>query len=363
MMRNNGGQLSQSEINAILASSSNPLSRYLPAAADTSLYGLGMGLSQPTLTDPALSANSAAARQVLLNQLMQQQQEEEQQRMLLLQRLAALQGFPSAPPPMDNHLALLLQQRQFQQEMALGRSSGLDPRQAFLGGGGGGGGGQDNFPGSSLYPSGAFGAAASAARSPNHLEQLALANLLQSRQELMADTAAAHTASLPNLSNAASTASAAASLPTDADAATQLPVDHRRRKGRTGTFPQKLHQMLTDLERQEGGSEIASFLPHGRAFAIHKPRDFVKHVMPKYFRMGRFSSFQRQLNLYDFQRITEGPDKGGYYHNLFVRGRPIMATMMKRNKIKGVKNLQNKAAPSHEDAEDHSHESDDDEDA
>lgn len=114
--------------------------------------------------------------------------------------------------------------------------------------------------------------------------------------------------------------------------------------------------MLSDLERQEGGTDIASFLPHGRAFAIHKPRDFVKHVMPKYFRMSRFSSFQRQLNLYDFQRITEGPDKGSYYHELFVKGRPILSTMMKRNKIKGIKNKKleannNADADAHEVAE------------
>jgi HSF-type DNA-binding len=108
------------------------------------------------------------------------------------------------------------------------------------------------------------------------------------------------------------------------------------RKGRTGTFPQKLHQMLSDLERLEGGKEIASFLPHGRSFAIHKPRDFVKFVMTKHFRMSRFSSFQRQLNLYDFQRINEGSDKGAYCHDLFVQGRPILSTMMKRNKIKGI---------------------------
>jgi hypothetical protein len=62
-------------------------------------------------------------------------------------------------------------------------------------------------------------------------------------------------------------------------------LQDRKRKGRTGTFPQKLHTMLADLERQEGGSSIASFLPHGRAFAIHKPREFQKSVMPKYFRM------------------------------------------------------------------------------
>jgi len=107
------------------------------------------------------------------------------------------------------------------------------------------------------------------------------------------------------------------------------------RKGRTGTFPQKLHQMLSDLEKEEGGSEIASYLPHGRAFAIHKPNEFVKKIMPKYFRMSRFSSFQRQLNLYEFMRITDGPDKGAYFHELFHRGRPILASQIRRNKIKG----------------------------
>jgi hypothetical protein len=107
------------------------------------------------------------------------------------------------------------------------------------------------------------------------------------------------------------------------------------RKGRTGTFPQKMHLMLADLEQEEGGREIASFLPHGRAFCIHKPKEFVKKVMPKYFRMSRFSSFQRQLNLYEFQRITEGPDKGAYYHELFLQGRPMLCTQIKRNKIKG----------------------------
>jgi hypothetical protein len=86
----------------------------------------------------------------------------------------------------------------------------------------------------------------------------------------------------------------------------------RKRKGRTGTFPQKLHQILDDLEKQ-GRCDIASFMPNGRAFAIHKPIEFAEEIAPKYFRMSHFSSLQRQLNLYDFQRITEGPEKGGYY--------------------------------------------------
>lgn len=107
-------------------------------------------------------------------------------------------------------------------------------------------------------------------------------------------------------------------------------------KGRTGTFPQKLHQMLTDLEKEEGGTEIASFLPSGRAFVIHKPTEFVETIMPKYFRMSRFSSFQRQLNLYEFMRITDGPDKGAHFHEFFIRGRPVLASQIRRAKTKSA---------------------------
>lgn len=55
--------------------------------------------------------------------------------------------------------------------------------------------------------------------------------------------------------------------------------------------------------------------------------------------MNHFSSFQRQLNLYEFGRIAEGPDKGAYFHELFHRGRPILASQIRRNKIKGESNV------------------------
>jgi hypothetical protein len=118
-----------------------------------------------------------------------------------------------------------------------------------------------------------------------------------------------------------------------------VPFTKAEKQGRRGpaseTFPQKLHRMLADLERRPGGSDVASFLPHGRAFAIHNPKKFVSEIMPGYFRMSRFSSFQRQLNLYDFKRITEGRDKGAYYHELFLHGRVKICSQMKRTKIKG----------------------------
>lgn len=45
-------------------------------------------------------------------------------------------------------------------------------------------------------------------------------------------------------------------------------------------FPVKLYDMLETCET-EGKESVASFFPHGRAFAIHDPQRFVSEVMPR----------------------------------------------------------------------------------
>jgi hypothetical protein len=70
---------------------------------------------------------------------------------------------------------------------------------------------------------------------------------------------------------------------------------------------------------------------------VHNPKLFVDHVMPHYFSQSKLTSFQRQLNLYGFQRLTkEGRDSGGYYHELFLRGKPFLCKQMTRTKVKGT---------------------------
>jgi hypothetical protein len=100
-------------------------------------------------------------------------------------------------------------------------------------------------------------------------------------------------------------------------------------------FPSVLHAMLERAEA-EGFEEIVSWQPHGRAFAVHSPTRFVKEVMPMFFRQTRFASFQRQLSLYGFLRLTrKGNDHGAYYHELFVRGRSDLCRLMQRTRVKG----------------------------
>ena len=111
---------------------------------------------------------------------------------------------------------------------------------------------------------------------------------------------------------------------------------HDRRGGVSISFPIKLHNILDQVEA-DGLSHIISWQPHGRCFVIHKPKEFADFIMPGYFRQTKLTSFQRQLNLYGFNRITRGNDSGGYYHELFLRGKPFLCKHMIRTKVKGTK--------------------------
>lgn len=120
-------------------------------------------------------------------------------------------------------------------------------------------------------------------------------------------------------------------------------------------FPMKLHRLLVELTKSQIGQDIASFAPDGKSFAIHNATRFENEILPVYFpRMKHLASFQRQLNLYDFQRVSvrlgggkpEQHDGGGsnkkcsnakgsyYLHNLFVRDRPELCMGMRRIKTK-----------------------------
>jgi len=99
-------------------------------------------------------------------------------------------------------------------------------------------------------------------------------------------------------------------------------------------FPDKVHLMLDEAD-QQGFTDVLAWQPHGRAFIIHKPYEFVEQILQRYFKQSKLTSFQRQLNIYGFRRITKGPDSGAYYHECFLRGMPGLSVKMTRVKIKG----------------------------
>jgi hypothetical protein len=75
-------------------------------------------------------------------------------------------------------------------------------------------------------------------------------------------------------------------------------------------FPFQLHDMLQDTSSRNGFESIISWLPCGNAFKIDKQDIFTQVILPKYFNMKKYKSFQRQLRLYTFIKVTRGYNNG-----------------------------------------------------
>ena len=92
------------------------------------------------------------------------------------------------------------------------------------------------------------------------------------------------------------------------------------------TFPQKLYALM----HHEDNYESIAWLDHGKSFRLLNPDRFSTEVIPKYFKHAKLTSFQRQLNLYGFRRVTKGEDQGAYFHPKFQHERQDLLEEIRR---------------------------------
>mmetsp|Transcript_15485 Transcript_15485/g.26871 ORF Transcript_15485/g.26871 Transcript_15485/m.26871 type:complete len:363 (+) Transcript_15485:167-1255(+) len=93
-------------------------------------------------------------------------------------------------------------------------------------------------------------------------------------------------------------------------------------------FPVKVYEMLEDSD-SKGFSHVVSWNAGGTGFMVHKKDLFISQIVPQYFNQTRYKSFQRQLSLYGFQRVTVGQNKGLRHHAKLRRGRYDLVRQMK----------------------------------
>lgn len=90
-------------------------------------------------------------------------------------------------------------------------------------------------------------------------------------------------------------------------------------------FPMKLYELV-----DAGPPDIVSWSESGLSFLVSNTEIFCDEILPRHFRHNKLTSFQRQLNLYGFHRISKGIDAGRYRHPLFQRGRLDLLSSIKR---------------------------------
>jgi hypothetical protein len=89
--------------------------------------------------------------------------------------------------------------------------------------------------------------------------------------------------------------------------------------------------MLTIVNTSYTLQQIVSWMPHGRAWKIHNRELLMTEVVPKYFTMKKYESFQRQINGWGFKCLNQsGNDRGAYYHDYFSRGMPHLLVLIQR---------------------------------
>eukprot|EP00752_Nemacystus_decipiens_P007356 g6578.t1 len=98
------------------------------------------------------------------------------------------------------------------------------------------------------------------------------------------------------------------------------------RRGAPQAFPSKLYEIL------EGENpDIIGWTATGRGFEVRDHARLSSEVLGRFFKQDKFSSFQRQLNLYGFRKITKGSESGSYQHPHFRRGERTTLLTIRRS--------------------------------
>ncbi len=64
---------------------------------------------------------------------------------------------------------------------------------------------------------------------------------------------------------------------------------------------------------------ISSWNEEGTNFTILDVERFEQEILPIYFRHRNFSSFVRQLNMYDFHKVRNEANKSIFEHKFFLK--------------------------------------------
>ncbi len=95
-------------------------------------------------------------------------------------------------------------------------------------------------------------------------------------------------------------------------------------------FLLKLYEILENDDYKD----IIHWSEDGKYFIVKNLHDFTEKILPKYYKHNNFSSFIRQLNMYDFHKKKSNQNEHIFHHNNFIRDRKDLIKTIKRKSKK-----------------------------
>ena len=103
-----------------------------------------------------------------------------------------------------------------------------------------------------------------------------------------------------------------------------------KKKSEYPNFLLKLYQILENPDYKD----IIEWSNDGKYFIVKNLHDFTENVLPKYYKHNNYSSFIRQLNMYDFHKKKGNPNDHIFEHTYFIKNRKDLLKLIKRKSKK-----------------------------
>ena len=103
-----------------------------------------------------------------------------------------------------------------------------------------------------------------------------------------------------------------------------------KKKSEYPNFLLKLYQILDNKDYKD----IIEWSEDGKYFIVKNLHDFTENVLPKYYKHNNYSSFIRQLNMYDFHKRKGNPNEHIFEHVYFIKNRKDLLKLIKRKSKK-----------------------------
>eukprot|EP00347_Sterkiella_histriomuscorum_P008992 403342943 len=103
------------------------------------------------------------------------------------------------------------------------------------------------------------------------------------------------------------------------------------------SFLLKTYEIVDDKKYDS----IVAWSPDGESFVVKKQNEFSETILPRFFKHNNFSSFIRQLNMYDFHKTKRSNNEHCFKHPFFLRGKKHLLQEIKRKSNTSAQQNQN----------------------